>query len=186
MKRIAVLFLLMPYLAFSQEYRGFNLYAGSPYSDEGSYSDTGNKVTSTLLPVFALLGTVGLNVGMREGVYRNHYQDNWLGTVNGAFTLGLAGTLIGTGISYGIYKLTNERFDRMNVLWGTFLGLAGGVTAAFFPPFKQAFRENAFLYYTFPVLFTAGLTYVIIDIWFGKGSVPRKQSANALMRFHLR
>ena len=186
MKRIIVFFIFVPYFIFAQENIDFGLYNDFSYSDESNYIDTNDKIKNSLLPFFVLVGSVGLNIGMREGIYRNNYQDNWWGTVNGVLTLGLAGTLIGTGISYGIYKITNERFDKMNILWGTFLGLAGGVTMAFFYPFNQVFRENAILYYSYPALFAAGLTFVIIDIWFGEGNTQRNQISNALMKFHFK
>ena len=186
MKKIMIFFFLVPYLIFSQETISFDLYTGLSYSEETNYIEPKDKIIASIIPFCVLMGSVGINIGMREGIYRNNYQDNWWGTVNGVFTLGLAGTLIGTGISYGIYRITNESFNEINVLWGTFLGLAGGITMAFFSPFKQAFRENAFLYYSFPVLFSAGLTYVIIDIWFGKGNAPRNQRSSALMQFHFR
>jgi hypothetical protein len=129
---------------------------------------------------------MGLSIGMREGVYKNNYSANWWGTVNGVFALGLAGELIGAGIPYLIYKISDGKFSKNNILWGALLGLAGGVTMAFFPPFKEAFRENTFLYYSFPGLFTTACTIAIFDIWFGKkNNTPRKVNSNALMQIYL-
>jgi len=119
------------------------------------------------------LADVAINVGMREIIYKNNHQDNWWGTVNGAFTLGFGGTIIGSGISYAIYKISDEKFDKIYVIFGSILGLAGGVTTAFFSPFKEAFRENVFLYYSFPTLFAAGLIGVIIDNLVEKNEVEK-------------
>jgi hypothetical protein len=184
MKKIIIFFLLIPYLSFSQENMVFDLFTEYSYFENEETIKPDDKLLKSLFPFTVLLGSVALNVGMREGIYRNNPENNWWGIVNGAFTLGLTGTIIGTGISYGIYKISNENFDKMNVLWGTFLGLAGGITMAFFPPFKQAFRENPYLYYTFPVLLGAGLTFVIVDIWVGKGNTSKRQKDNILVELN--
>ncbi|MDR2941931.1 MAG: hypothetical protein LBV17_05015 [Treponema sp.] len=184
MKKILFYSIFIPYIIFSQENINLNLFSGFTYFEESSYSTTSEKIKSSVLPFIALLSTVGLNVGIREGIYRNNYQDNWWGTVNGALTLGLAGEIIGYGIAYGIYKTSNESFNEIYTLWGPILGFATGITMSFFSPFKEAFRENTFLYYSFPTLFAIGLTYVIIDIWIGKEDKPRKLQSNALLNFN--
>lgn len=167
MKKVVIL-LFLPYIIFSQQNISFNLFNEYSYLNEDYEDKSESKYINSLLPFSVLLADIAINVGMREKVYRNNHQDNWWGTVNGALTLGLGGTIVGYGISYGIYKIADEKFDEVYTVFGVVLGLAGGVTAAFFSPFKEAFRENVFLYYTYPTLFAAGLTYVIIDILSGK------------------
>ncbi|MDR0320037.1 MAG: hypothetical protein LBI28_00900 [Treponema sp.] len=168
MKKIILLLIFCPYIIFSQEHYNLNLFEG--YSDISNNEEIGtkNNYLASLGAFTVLLADVAINVGMREGIYRNNYQDNWWGTVNGALTLGLGGTIIVGCISYGIFKISDGKFNENGVFISTFLGLAGGVTMAFFPPFYQAFRENAYLYYTYPTLFAIGMIFVIIDIWTNK------------------
>ena len=180
MKKLLFLF-FVPYMIFSQENRFFNSFTEYSYFKENEeyeeYEeyDTKEKLLKSLLPFTVILLTGGINIGMREGRYKNNYQDNWWGTVNGAFTLGLVGTMIGYGISYGINNISDGKFGEMGILFGILFGLAGGVTMAFLPPFKNAFRENSFLYYSYPVLFGTGLTFIILDIWIGKNKKPNSQ-----------
>jgi hypothetical protein len=135
-------------LQYPAVYDGDSLFTKYPYFEDEEINKPKDKLLTSLFPFTVLLASVALNVGMREGIYRNNQQDNWWGTVNGALTLGLAGAITGAGISYGIYIISDENFDEINILLGAFLGWAGGITMAFFPPFKQEFRENPYLYYT--------------------------------------
>jgi hypothetical protein len=187
-KKILIL-IFLPQILFSQESQNFNLSNEYSNFSENNDIEPKDRFLSSLFPFTVLLADVAINIGMREGIYKNNHQDNWWGTVNGALTLGLGGTIIFGSISYGIFKITDGKFDEKDVIISTLLGLAGGVTMAFFPPFKQAFRENAFLYYSYPTLFGVALGYVIIDIWIGKNNEEKKfnfQLAPNSLMFHWR
>ena len=87
--------LFLPYFCFSQESLNSRIFYRYPIFEEFKEEEktgVGNKFLQSLFPFTFLLGSITLNVGMREGIYRNNYHNNWWGTVNGALTLGLAGT----------------------------------------------------------------------------------------------
>jgi len=172
MKTIGIIFLFISISGFAQENIINPITFYSSISSTGDYEQetVPQKISSTLLFTGLAAATMGINIWMREGVFQDNHSDNWWGTVNGTFTLGLAGTITGFGITSLIYKISGERFNERFILLGSVAGLIGGAGLAFFPPFFQEFRENQYLYYLYPGLMTAGFIGIIFDTWFGGGN----------------
>jgi hypothetical protein len=50
--------------------------------------------------------------------------------------------------------------------------------------FQQPVRENEYLYYSFPGLFTTAFAIGIIDVWFGKEDKARRRESGALVQLY--
>ena len=162
-----LLFFFTVLAVYPQDGWGNHFVSYGAISHEEGQATISDNIIATAFTFGLIALTVGFNVWMREGVYANNHSNNWWGTVNGAFSLGLAGMVAGYGISYLAHIISNRRFDEMHTLSGAVIGMVCGIALAFFPPFRLAFRENAFLYYSFPALMVIGFLGVGFDIWFG-------------------
>ena len=166
--RIIILFLFLPTLIYTQESIKYDFSKYTENTENEKNEKLSSKITTSLFFLGMAATTVGFNVWMREGVYKNNYSGNWWGTVNGALTLGLTGTVLGYGFSSFLFVISNGKFEEKNYLLCTIIGLTVGIVSAFLPPFYQAFRENKYLYYTFPALMSAGFISGAVDVWLRK------------------
>jgi hypothetical protein len=120
------------------------------------------KIAPFLIIGFLVIIAV-MSVVMREVVYKDNLAANWWGTVNGAISLAFACFLLGAGITYLLIEIFDDSSKYLTgvaMAVGAIIFMFVGLVIAFFPPFKQAFRISAFLYYVMPAI-SAGLFYLI-------------------------
>jgi hypothetical protein len=116
---------------------------------------------------FLLLGAAfaygGLAVGLREGVYRERPEDNWL-WVGHVVTLAVSTSLIGAfagsrlGLAYGGRPVSSSVFsapggDYWGMVLGSIVGGAAGLVTGIL--LRDSFKNNSYAYYAIPGVFFA-------------------------------
>jgi ankyrin repeat protein len=125
------------------------------------------KISYNILPSLTALGVPlligGLSIGMREGVYANDPYKNWMGGVNGFFTLAGSGFFLGALIGVGG---GDDGFGKLFIgAFGGLLGFVGGTILACLPAVRSAFNRTSAFYYLPTAISTIAATVVIFNIW---------------------
>ena len=159
----------MPFFHEKISSPNFNLISNIPFFNEKkekSEKTVSQKIFNSVIEMGVPLLWAGLSIGMREGVYKKDYSQNWFGTVNGVFTLSFCGALSGIFIPFLIdLFFAKGELSPFVYLLGMFTGMITGVVLAFFPPAYYEFRENPVAYYSAPGLVGIVGTLSVITIW---------------------
>lgn len=113
------------------------------------------------------LAYAGLSVFYRELVYREDLAKNGMGFANAFVSLSLLGAASG-GVA-GFFLSDDNGFNLfVNIVFtglGAVIGFTAGSLIAFLRPVETAFKDNAYLYYSAPVLIGAVAAFPIFMIW---------------------
>ncbi|MDR2499495.1 MAG: hypothetical protein LBD37_00260 [Treponema sp.] len=109
------------------------------------------------------LAYTGLNVLLREYAYREDVSKNNMGLANSFVSLSILGAAAGGAA--GIF-FNDDGFGK--IIWGglgAIIGFTAGVYIASIPQAQNAFRDNAYLYYSAPLIVGAAAAFPITLIW---------------------
>ena len=105
----------------------------------------------------------GLSVGMREGVYANDPYKNWMGGVNGFFTISSGGLLFSSLFLFGGKGLLSGSI--IPFFTGSVISLAGAAILSSIPSVQETFNKKAVLYYLPTAVSALSATVVIFRVW---------------------